>query len=186
MARNKYPEETYQLILDVSTRLFFEKGYERTSLQDIIDGLGGLTKGAIYYHFRSKEEILMTDDGRTIVFTRKDVREIRLAKAAIRAGAETLMLRYGVKKEQIARVYLAGGFGYKLDKEKAIAIGMLPAEFRDRIDTVGNSSLSGAAAYLKNSDGEAALGQLIIMSSEINLSSDKEFNEFYMDYMMFE
>ena len=40
MARNKYPEETYQLILDVSTRLFFEKGYEQTSLQDIIDGLG--------------------------------------------------------------------------------------------------------------------------------------------------
>ena len=59
MARNKYPEETYQLILDVSTRLFFEKGYEQTSLQDIIDGLGGLTKGAIYYHFRSKEEILI-------------------------------------------------------------------------------------------------------------------------------
>ena len=59
MARNKYPEETYQLILDVSTRLFFEKGYEQTSLQDIIDVLGGLTKGAIYYHFRSKEEILI-------------------------------------------------------------------------------------------------------------------------------
>lgn len=130
--------------------------------------------------------LAQTEDGRTIVFTRKDVREIQLAKAAIRAGAETLMLRYGVKKEQIARVYLAGGFGYKLDKEKAIAIGMLPAEFRDRIETVGNSSLSGAAAYLKNSDGEAALRHLIKMSSEINLSADKEFNEFYMDYMMFE
>lgn len=130
--------------------------------------------------------LAQTDDGRTIVFTRKDVREIQLAKAAVRAGAETLMLRYGVKKEQIARVYLAGGFGYKLDKEKAIAIGMLPEEFRDRIETVGNSSLSGAVAYLKNSDGEEALRQLIKMSSEINLSADKEFNEFYMDYMMFE
>lgn len=127
-----------------------------------------------------------TDDGRTIVFTRKDVREIQLAKAAIRAGAETLMLRYGVKKEQIARVYLAGGFGYKLDKDKAIAIGMFPAEFRDRIETVGNSSLSGAAAYLKNSDGEEVLNQLIEASSEINLSADKDFNKFYMDYMMFE
>lgn len=59
MARNKYPEETHQLILDVSTKLFFEKGYDQTSLQDIIDGLGGLTKGAIYHHFRSKEEILI-------------------------------------------------------------------------------------------------------------------------------
>lgn len=59
MARNKYPEETHQLILDISTKLFFEKGYDQTSLQDIIDGLGGMTKGAIYHHFHSKEEILV-------------------------------------------------------------------------------------------------------------------------------
>ena len=59
MARNKYPEETHKRILDVSTKLFFEKGYDQTSLQDIIDGLGGMTKGAIYHHFRSKEEILI-------------------------------------------------------------------------------------------------------------------------------
>lgn len=59
MARNKYPEETHQLILDVSTKLFWEKGYEQTSLQDILDRMGGLTKGAIYHHFRSKEEILI-------------------------------------------------------------------------------------------------------------------------------
>lgn len=59
MARNKYPEETHQLILDVSTKLFFEKGYDQTTLQDIIDGLGGMTKGAIYHHFRSKKEILI-------------------------------------------------------------------------------------------------------------------------------
>lgn len=58
VARNKYPEETYQKILDVSLHLFMTKGYENTSLNDIIDGLGGLTKGAIYYHFKSKEAIL--------------------------------------------------------------------------------------------------------------------------------
>lgn len=58
MARNKYPEETVNLILDVAGRLFMEKGYEHTSIQDIIDHLGGLSKGAIYHHFKSKEEIL--------------------------------------------------------------------------------------------------------------------------------
>lgn len=58
MSRNKYPEETVNLILDVSQRLFLEKGYEHTTIQDIIDNLGGLTKGAIYHHFKSKEEIL--------------------------------------------------------------------------------------------------------------------------------
>ncbi len=59
MARNKHPEETVQLILDVAFRLFIEKGYEHTSIQDIIDHLGGLSKGAIYHHFKSKEDILV-------------------------------------------------------------------------------------------------------------------------------
>ena len=57
MARNKYPEETVKLILDVSTRLFSEKGYDDTSLQDIINETK-LSKGAIYHHFSSKEDIL--------------------------------------------------------------------------------------------------------------------------------
>ncbi len=59
MARNKHPEETVNLILDVAFRLFIEKGYEHTSIQDIIDNLGGLSKGAIYHHFKSKEDILV-------------------------------------------------------------------------------------------------------------------------------
>lgn len=59
MARNKHPEETVNLILDVAYRLFMEKGYEHTSIQDIIDNLGGLSKGAIYHHFKSKDEILV-------------------------------------------------------------------------------------------------------------------------------
>ena len=58
MSRNKYPEATVTLILDVAQKLFIEKGYEHTTLQDIIDNLGGLTKGAIYHHFKSKEDIL--------------------------------------------------------------------------------------------------------------------------------
>ncbi|WP_139653316.1 TetR/AcrR family transcriptional regulator [Raoultibacter phocaeensis] len=58
MARNKHPEETVAKILDVALELFFTKGYDNTSIQDIIDQLGGLTKGAVYHHFKSKDEIL--------------------------------------------------------------------------------------------------------------------------------
>lgn len=57
MARNKYPEETVRRILDVAEELFMTKGYERTTMADIVDGLGGLTKGAVYHHFKSKEDI---------------------------------------------------------------------------------------------------------------------------------
>ena len=56
MARNKYPEETIQKILDTAERLFIEKGYDHTSLQDIIESTG-LSKGGIYHHFASKEDI---------------------------------------------------------------------------------------------------------------------------------
>ena len=58
MARNKHPEVTVERILDAAQRLFLEKGYEATTIQDIVDELGGLTKGAIYHHFKSKEEIM--------------------------------------------------------------------------------------------------------------------------------
>ncbi|MEG1136534.1 MAG: TetR/AcrR family transcriptional regulator [Anaerovoracaceae bacterium] len=57
MSRNKYPEETVKLILEEALKLFIEKGYESTSIQDIINHLGGLSKGAIYHHFKSKEDI---------------------------------------------------------------------------------------------------------------------------------
>lgn len=58
MARNKYPEITVEKILDAAQRLFLEKGYENTTIQDIVGELGGLTKGSVYHHFKSKEEIM--------------------------------------------------------------------------------------------------------------------------------
>ncbi|MGG0668675.1 TetR/AcrR family transcriptional regulator [Sporosarcina koreensis] len=58
MARNKYPEITVKRILDAATRLFLEKGWDQTTIQDIIDDLGDLTRGAFYHHFKSKEEII--------------------------------------------------------------------------------------------------------------------------------
>ncbi|MCQ4638106.1 TetR/AcrR family transcriptional regulator [Anaerovorax odorimutans] len=58
MSRNKYPEITINRILDSATKLFLEKGYEKTTIQDIVDDLGDLSKGAIYHHFSSKEDII--------------------------------------------------------------------------------------------------------------------------------
>lgn len=56
MGRNKYPEVTIQKILDTAEGLFIVKGYDHASLQDIIRATG-LSKGAIYHHFASKEDI---------------------------------------------------------------------------------------------------------------------------------
>lgn len=58
MPRNKYPEETVQTILNASLKLFLENGYEQTTILDIVKEMGGLTRGAFYHHFKSKEEVL--------------------------------------------------------------------------------------------------------------------------------
>lgn len=123
-------------------------------------------------------------NGKDITFTQKDIREIQLAKAAIRAGIETLLLRYGITTEQVTKVYLAGGFGYRLDTNKAVYVGMLPEALLDRIEAVGNSSLAGVVKYLKNRNDDD-LRRIISVSSEITLANDADFNEFYMNAMMF-
>ncbi|WP_066870405.1 TetR/AcrR family transcriptional regulator [Clostridium mediterraneense] len=58
MPRNKYPEETVQKILDAALHLFLKKGYEQTTILDIVKNMGGMTRGAFYHHFKSKEEVL--------------------------------------------------------------------------------------------------------------------------------
>ena len=65
------------LILDVSFRLFMEKGYEHTSIQDIIDHMGGLSRGAIYHHFKSKEEILEAATNRMTAESNQMLAEVR-------------------------------------------------------------------------------------------------------------
>lgn len=126
-----------------------------------------------------------TEAGEPIVFTQQDIREIQLAKAAVRAGMETLILRYGIEKSQITKVYLAGGFGFQLDLKKAVAIGMFPEELEQKMVTVGNSALGGAVKFLKDQDSKKRILELVGKAAEINLSADRSFNEYYMEYMFF-
>lgn len=127
-----------------------------------------------------------TPAGEKISFTQKDVREIQLAKAAVRAGLETLMLRYGVTCNDIGTLYLAGGFGFHLNLEKAAGIGLIPKELQNRAEAVGNSSLGGAAAWLTEPGAAERMERIVAVSEEVQLGSDKDFNQFYMDEMFFE
>lgn len=138
-------------------------------------------------YFDEGYPLAKTAKGETITFTQKDIREIQLAKSAIRAGFETMLLNYGAKYEDIDRLYIAGGFGYYLDVSKAAAIGMIPEELLDRCEAAGNTSLSGAVKFLTaGAAAEKIVSSLAEDSEEISLSADKNFNELYMEYMMFE
>lgn len=137
-------------------------------------------------YFDNGFPIVKTADGKQIVFTQKDIRELQLAKAAIRAGVETLLLRYGITEKEISRVYLAGGFGYFLNMEKAAVIGMLSKKLAKKAEAVGNTSLAGANKFLLDNEGDIALESIKAVSEEIVLAKDSAFSDLYMNAMFFE
>lgn len=70
------PPSTRDRILDVALRLFTEKGFDATSLQEVADELG-VTKAALYYHYRSKEDILLALHMRMHEFGRQALDRLR-------------------------------------------------------------------------------------------------------------
>ncbi len=150
--------------------------------EELIDETGMLDED----FFDDGFPLAMSAEGQPIVFTQKDVREIQLAKSAVRAGLETLLLRYGATYEDIGCVYLAGGFGYRMNLKKAAEIGLLPEELLERTVAVGNSSLEGCAEFLTDPEAEARIARIIEVSEEIQLGADKDFNNFYTEFMFFE
>lgn len=118
-------------------------------------------------------------------FTQKDVRGLQMAKAAIRAGVEILWEEMG--RPGIEKVFLAGGFGYYLDVEAAVAVGLLPAYMRGRVQAAGNTSLAGA--YEMGRDlcekrlDAAALEERTCSAESINLAETEQFELLYLKYM---
>ena len=120
----------------------------------------------------------------------EDIRDLQMAKAAVRAGVEILWEKMG--RPEIAVIYLAGGFGYYLDVEAALAIGLLPERLRGRIHAVGNTALEGAyrlsrdlsAGILSKNRLEEALAVKESGSLQaVNLAKQKGFEELYIKYM---
>ena len=121
-----------------------------------------------------------------ITFTQKDVRELQLAKSAVRAGIEVLLSDFGVSYDDIDKVYLAGGFGHTLNLESAIILGILPEEWRYKVKAIGNSSLAGAVRVLTDDTDLDRIIDFTAKAKEINLSAHTRFNDLFMEHMMFE
>ena len=120
-----------------------------------------------------------------IVFTAKDVREVQLAKSAVRAGLEVLLQEYGVEYDRIGKLYIAGGFGQKINLEKAVGIGLLPEELLDRMIPVGNSSLAGAVMAACDPEILERMRAVGEKAEETSLAENPLFSELYMDHMFF-
>jgi uncharacterized 2Fe-2S/4Fe-4S cluster protein (DUF4445 family) len=117
--------------------------------------------------------------------TRVDIRHIQLAKAAIRAGLETLLHEAGVGYEEIEEVALAGGFGSYLHPESCAAIGLIPRELIGKIRVLGNAAGSGAAMMLLSGEERARAEQIAMQAQVIDLSTNAMFMQRYVEEMYF-
>jgi uncharacterized 2Fe-2S/4Fe-4S cluster protein (DUF4445 family) len=95
------------------------------------------------------EFVLAAPEGQApITISQKDVRELQLAKAAIRLGIQALVTAEGITENDIEQVIIAGAFGTYINVESAITIGMLPALPLERFQQVGNAAGTGARLAL--------------------------------------
>jgi uncharacterized 2Fe-2S/4Fe-4S cluster protein (DUF4445 family) len=117
--------------------------------------------------------------------TRTDIRQVQLAKAAIRAGLETLLHEAGVSYDEIDEVALAGGFGSYLHPETCAAIGLIPRELIGKIRVLGNAAGSGAAMMLLSGEERALSEQIAQRAQVIDLSINATFMQRYVEEMYF-
>ena len=114
-----------------------------------------------------------------------DVRELQLAKGAIAAGLRILLEQWGVAKDELAQVFLAGAFGNYINYTSARRIGLLdfPA---DKVRPSGNTALLGAKlALFSLPDHDGAYPQTLAKVKHVSLNEDARFQEIFVEEMVF-
>lgn len=121
-----------------------------------------------------------------VVLTQKDVREVQLAKAAIRSGIELMAKKLDKDIDSIRRVLLAGAFGNYLSPASACRIGMIPPVLMDRILPIGNAAGEGARLCSLSREEFAYAAKLAEKTEFLELAALPEFQDCYVDCLTFE
>jgi uncharacterized 2Fe-2S/4Fe-4S cluster protein (DUF4445 family) len=136
-------------------------------------------KGKFY---GDKKEFEIADG---IRLSEKDIDQLNLAKSAVAVGIKVLMERYGIKLDAIDRVFLAGAFGYFINVENAMRIGLLPRIDHEKVRKVGNAAIEGARQALvsktKRGDAEVVAQRI----EHIKLEEVEDFHEKFIGELYF-
>lgn len=111
------------------------------------------------------------------------IRDIILAKAAIRTGIDFLLDEAGMDADRLDAVFLAGGFGFYLDLDAAYYLGLLPKTFDDKVIVIGNSSLAGACCICKDTCFLGLIDDYIVNNKikVLQLADKKNYQEALME-----
>ena len=117
--------------------------------------------------------------GADISFTASDLKCVIRTKAALCAAADALLQVVGLSREEVERVYIAGGFGNFLDLRSALTIGVFPPFPLKKFVPLGNASLAGAIGALRSRKRWEEAAALAPSTAYHDLSSDPAFMDLY-------
>ena len=120
-----------------------------------------------------------------IYLSQKDIRQFQLAKSAISAGLETVLVEKGISIDQVQKLYVAGGLGYYMNVTNACAVGLLPKQLKEKTQVVGNTSLAGVKACLTQEKGVLEVEKIAEEMQIIELSFSHIFQDKYVENMLF-
>jgi uncharacterized 2Fe-2S/4Fe-4S cluster protein (DUF4445 family) len=143
----------------------------------IIDWTGKFRGGRERFTLAAGERAVFLDGG--------DLDNLKLAKAAVAAGARVLLDRAGIGADSLSRLFLAGAFGTYIDVASAKRIGMLPGVPPERVVKVGNASVEGAAMVLLSQECREKAEKLGGMITHVSLEQDPDFQDRFIEELAF-
>jgi uncharacterized 2Fe-2S/4Fe-4S cluster protein (DUF4445 family) len=132
------------------------------------------------------QKVFYLTQDRSLYITQADVRNLQLAKGAVRAGIETLLAHYRHDLASIKRLSVAGGFGYRLNLMNAARLGLFPRALLAVATSVGNTAIEGASAALLSAQARQAMIDLAKRCDYIELATSQGFTDHLMDALAFD
>ena len=120
-----------------------------------------------------------------VFLTASDIRQLQLAKGAIRAGIDILLQKAQIPAEELCRIYLTGSFGNSLSAEDVTGIGLLPEAGKEKIISVSNCAGMGAAMALLSEQVQREMEEDAEKICHVELAGEADFQERFLQEMNF-
>lgn len=123
--------------------------------------------------------------GEGVYLTQKDVRQIQLAKGAVRTGIDLILQSGGIDCRDLDKIYVAGGFGNCLKPENMEKIGLLPPHAAEKVVFCGNASIDGSTRLLTQGRRRVFLENALDAMTHLQLADSPDFMTVFVTSMGF-
>ena len=137
---------------------------------------------------RGREIIISGEEAyaeKPLVFNQEDIRQVQLARSAIRTAIEIMMNEAGIDATQLDYIFLAGTFGTFIDPASVTTIGVVPPVDLERIKNIGNAAADGAIMALLWPEEVQAAEELKTRVKHIELALHQEFQNLFLSNLDF-